>query len=604
MRKTWWRSGVTLMLALLLCGTSETLASSPAATGEKKDGDGRDDRRSALGTITGLVMDSRGRPVAGAVVSLLRGGAGEIVKQVASNRDGSFSVRAEPGRYVLRAFAEGFNSIAFPAVQINASDNVNYRFNLEPAGQGRTVPEQHRDRNDPKYRVRSTHSRRSIFNHEAGENPLDAEEEARNAEAQETDFENASDEEAARDAQSLRLRGVVETFYRASASEFAPSYAGINFAVANPVNDNLDLILAGQTGTAGAPQRLEVTGRARINARHRLNLGLAGARVLTVRAQAAGGVEADDPLSQISVRAVDEWIVRDGVVVVLGLDYSRFIGGKGSINPRFGVQFDANARTRLRASFAPGADESRASVIDGVEDGSVMFAESSAQLVSANDGRARPERSRRLEFGVERILDERSSIDAALFFDTTDGRGVGLLSIPVESLSGETSDAFTKFTEQQGAARGLRVVYARRLNRHVKASAGYSLGRGQELAPDAFASDARPDKIFRGGYFQTAAAQLDANFDTGTTVQAVFRFSPRATVFAIDPFAGRLAVYDPSLSILITQELPTFGLPVRAEAVVDARNLLDRQTSTEDGETIIFINGARRSVRGGISVRF
>jgi len=38
--------------------------------------------------------------------------------------------------------------------------------------------------------------------------------------------------------------------------------------------------------------------------------------------------------------------------------------------------------------------------------------------------------------------------------------------------------------------------------------------------------------------------------------------------------------------------------------VVDARNLLDRQTSTEDGETIIFINGARRSVRGGISVRF
>ena len=29
----------------------------------------------------------------------------------------------------------------------------------------------------------------------------------------------------------------------------------------------------------------------------------------------------------MSVRAVDEWVVRDGVVVVLGLDYSKFVGG-------------------------------------------------------------------------------------------------------------------------------------------------------------------------------------------------------------------------------------------------------------------------------------
>jgi hypothetical protein len=75
-------------------------------------------------------------------------------------------------------------------------------------------------------------------------------------------------------------------------------------------------------------------------------------------------------------------------------------------------------------------------------------------------------------------------------------------------------------------------------------------------------------------------------------------------VFAIDPFAGRLAVFDPSLSIMVTQDLPTFGLPVRAEAVLDARNLLDTQASTDDGETLMLINGARRSVRGGISVRF
>jgi hypothetical protein len=98
--------------------------------------------------------------------------------------------------------------------------------------------------------------------------------------------------------------------------------------------------------------------------------------------------------------------------------------------------------------------------------------------------------------------------------------------------------------------------------------------------------------------------QLNATLGTGTQVRTVFRFSPNATVFAIDPFAGRLAVYDPSLSILVTQDLPTFGLPFRAEAIVDARNLLDTQASTEDGETTLSIFSTRRSVRGGIAVRF
>ena len=87
-------------------------------------------------------------------------------------------------------------------------------------------------------------------------------------------------------------------------------------------------------------------------------------------------------------------------------------------------------------------------------------------------------------------------------------------------------------------------------------------------------------------------------------MQTVFRFSPEATVFAIDPFAGRLAVYDPSLSIQVTQDLPTFGLPVRAQAVIDARNLLDLQTRTNNGATLLEIGPNGRTLRGGILVRF
>jgi len=58
------------------------------------------------------------------------------------------------------------------------------------------------------------------------------------------------------------------------------------------------------------------------------------------------------------------------------------------------------------------------------------------------------------------------------------------------------------------------------------------------------------------------------------------------------------------LSIQVTQELPTFGLPLRAEAVIDARNLLDAQSMTDNGEILTQVSTNRRSVRGGICLRF
>jgi hypothetical protein len=98
--------------------------------------------------------------------------------------------------------------------------------------------------------------------------------------------------------------------------------------------------------------------------------------------------------------------------------------------------------------------------------------------------------------------------------------------------------------------------------------------------------------------------QVAGDWATGTHVQTVFRFSPQATVFAIDPFAGRLAVYDPSLSVQVTQDLPTFGLPVRAQAVIDARNLFDFQTRTMNGESLLEVGLVRphRSRRNSGSV--
>jgi hypothetical protein len=303
------------------------------------------------------------------------------------------------------------------------------------------------------------------------------------------------------------------------------------------------------------------------------------------------------------MRAIDEWIVSDGIVILLGVDYSRFLGAGGaqSITPRIGVQFDATAMTRLRAAYAPGGYEDSIQSVASFEDAEIVFSEPTFRPTAFVDGRAVMERSRRLEIGVERVLDGRSTFEATAFYDTTTGRGVGLLSTPITAFSGSAGEPLLNVANQQGAAKGVRLVYTRRLSRVWTASAGYSFGRGQELSTEGFSN---PSEIFRNGFFQTGAVQLAGGFHTGTQVRTILRFSPAATVFAIDPFAGRLGVYDPSLSIQVTQELPSFGLPVRAEAVLDARNLLDVQTATDNGEVLTQVGTNRRSVRGGISVRF
>ena len=551
----------------------------------------------SLATISGIVTDNKGNPLAGALVSLMREGALKpSVKHTLTDRQGRFVAKVTPGRYGIKAIATGFGEVAFNAIDVKAADDLVYKFNLEPVGYGNTLPERRRDRDDVKWTLRSTQARRSIFQVQEGEDSTVR----AVADAEATAKETAPEAQTEFADSRSKTHGVLESYY--ASDGFSSPYVGLNFAVSTPISDQVELIFSGQTGSEDAPERIEASTRFRVGERHKVDVTASGLRyeapVWTVR-----GDEHGDLGGQVSLRAVDEWIVRDGIVIVMGLDYSRFIGAGGaqSFTPRFGVQFDANARTRVKAAFASGGDEDGIQSVATFEDEQVVFRRQAIRPVAFVDGQAVLERSHRLEFGIERVLDNSSNVEATAFFDTTTGRGVGLMSIPMTAFSGAAGDAFMNVANQQGSSRGVRVVYTRRLNRVWTASAGYAFGRGQRLSASGFTT---PSELFENGLFQTAALQVGAGFHSGTQVRTVFRFSPEATVFAIDPFAGRLGVYDPSLSIQVTQDLPSFGLPVRAEAILDARNLLDAQTATENGEFITFVGNNRRSVRGGISVRF
>jgi chromatin remodeling complex protein RSC6 len=544
--------------------------------------------KTGLGVIKGIVRDEAGKPIADAMVAVFRVGTSQLLKQVRSASDGSFLTKIVPGTYTVLAVAQGFNPVTLSEVQVNRSAEVTYGFKLERAGSGNTVPEKRADRNSSKWVIRAAQNRRSIYQNQEGKTKVDENQTAGNETVEETIGVVEEDEtETKRKSQT-----VVETFVAGSGAGGA--YTGLNFATLQPLGEDTEIIIVGQTGTGKiAPQRFETTLKFRPNESHQVRLTTSAARLGKIQ-------NSEEQLGQISFQALDEWKVREGVVLVFGVDYSRFLGASDdfSISPRFGLQFDVDAKTRFRTAFTTQTEERTWSHAIELEDSSVVFREQiSSPVVAFEDGKPTMNKSRRLEFGVERILDDKSSVEGTVFFDSVSGRGVGLVNLPFNLLSSEN----TFVANQQGKTQGVRFVYSRRLNGILSASAGYAFGKGQRLSPQAVTN---PSDVFENDFFQSFVGQLNASLSTGTKVKTIFRLSPEATVFAIDPFQGRLAIYDPSLSVLVTQSLPNLGLPIRAEATIDARNLFDTQTSVGGEDGSLRLNSQGRTLRGGISVRF
>lgn len=538
---------------------------------------------SALGTIRGVVLDQGGSPIANATVAIFRLGTDKVLKEVRSASNGKFLARVLPGSYTVLAVAQGYNSVTLEDVEIARSGDFNYGFKLEKAGSGNTLPEKRADRSNSKWLIRSAQNSRAIYQNSEGHAPVDE----RDAE-QTLEVADRAGGKGGRRGQS-----VVETYFGGSSSG---GFRGINYATLIPVGDRTDVIIAAQAGVGdGAPQSIESQVNYRPNSRHQLRFRSSFGNLGSI--SVAGD---DEALGQLAFQALDAWRVREGVILVYGLDYSRLTGAGSSelLSPRLGLQFDVDSRTRFRAAYTTRTDERTWAHAIELENASVVFRDPVAiEDIAIENEKPLMNKSRRLEFGVERVLDKSSSVEANVFFDTVSGRGVGFISSPFAA-----SENFTEnIAEQRGDSRGFRVVYSRRINGLFSTSAGYSLGNGQTVSANAFNETGTP---FEGGVFHTFFGRFEADLRSGTNVRTIFRLSPRATVFAIDPFQGRLAIYDPSLSVMVTQSLPNLGLPFQAEATVDARNLFDLQPRANEGETGLRLNSQGRILRGGILVRF
>jgi hypothetical protein len=536
-----------------------------------------------LATIRGSVHDEVGSPIADATVAIFKAGTSTLLKQVKSTADGRFLARIIPGTYTVLAVAQGFNPSTVAEVEVGNSASLTYGFKLERAGSGNTLPEKKVDRNNPKWVRRSAALSRSIYQNTEGEDPIAKGEDP-----------SADEADEGREDGDRKAQTVVESYFGGTARG---NFTGVNIATLLPLNDDAEVILAAQVGVGhAAPQRFETQFRFRPNGDHQLRLNASAAKLGVIAI-----ANDEQGLGQISFQALDEWKVREGIVVVFGLDYSRFVGAgdDASVTPRLGFQYDLDPKTRFRTAFASHTEPRTWSHSVELEDAQVFFREPVAvEDIVIENRRPLMSKSTRFEFSIERVIDNSSSLEAKAFIDTTVGRGVGLTALPFDSAGGAVNEITGN---QQGGAQGVSLVYNRRLSGRFSTAAGYSFGSGQKLSAEGITN---PAELFDRAFFQSFFGQLEADLRTGTNVKTIFRLSPEATVFAIDPFQGRLAIYDPSLSVMVTQSLPNLGLPFRAQAVVDARNLFDFQAGAASEEGSLRLSSQGRALRGSILVRF
>ncbi len=587
----------------------------------------------ALASITGTVKDESGTPLPGAIVALFESSLiGKAVKSLKTDGQGKFTAEVMPGTYRLRAEASGFKP-QFMRVNLDAAVKFKYNFALKRED---TLVDRRGDSKD--IRWIGTSVPRSVLRLDEPE--IVAENKA----------EDKADKIEERDTRSRpAFHGAMQFFALSAATRAgqpSSNFFGTNFAISSSLGRNFELALIGQMGAgAGAPQRLAAITSMRPLDNHQITTSVGYGTVEMVRGlrRDDGASEPDAPLipsapveanqlgqlgqpgappgaamtkprslNQVSLSAVDAWQVFRPLLIIYGFDYSRFVGSvaknRESLLPRFAVQFTPAANTRISAAVTPGADEAGNALESFNTENIRAPFETRASEVAYGDAPVL-DRSRRFEVGIERTFgDHSSSLEVSAFYDAVSGHGVGVLALPLDA-SPETQAAFQQVAQHvaamNGAARGLRVMYARHLNNHMTASVGYSFGHGERFNDVAIA-DLTPARLFTSGFFQVASAKLDLDLteQTGTRISTVVRLSPSAVVFAIDPFAGRMSVYDPNINIYVTQDLPSFGLPLRWQAIIDIRNLLDQINGVEDSTAQIIALRSRRTVRGGIAFRW
>jgi hypothetical protein len=537
------------------------------------------------GGLLGLVEDSYGSPISGAVISLFGRGVGNTSLVTLSDSAGRFSLPSlPPGRYTVRALREGHTPAPARRVLILPNQDSSLTISMTPVGD---VP-------------------------------------ARDAQSAKAAKEDETS--GARDLQWLvrhKRRSALEDRAQGPAVDTAepptvgllasllPEMAGTVQVVTSPIGaDMADAVEPSSWSVVKLNGRLADSGHWSLGGlvaeRESATWRMAGEFVFEpggghqVEVSTGYGTRALRPLTlgteqarlDRGVGAVnfhDRWQATDRLAATFGGRYSYvgFLERSNHFDRMLGLEFRRDEKTRVRGSarsqtLVPGGDVLTVATVSSAP--AIAFA-------VLDDG-LRAERVIRYEFGIDQELGD-FTLEAHTFYETVHDQLVNGFSARVPRLPRTLQVSNGGWL----GTRGMGFKLSRRFGDVVQGSMTYTFGHGWRRETDA----AEPMLAFREGDFHDLAARVETMIEgTDTRVVAFCRVNRLAS-----PDLGPGGVTNTRFDVQLSQGLPFLGTLTRADwdVLVAVRNLFYEPTEGGALDEMAVAHSPKR-VLGGISVRF
>lgn len=572
----------------------------------------------ASGSIYGAVIDERGAPVEGAVVSALGGATAFAVTDGA----GQYRLSDLPaGPYVVRVHRDGYSGPRSSLVNVRASQKAPSSFTLRrtdtaaPASvqsAGVSVPDATASpRDDSPLAWRLRRLTRSVLKEDTG--AVDPGLDATWSDASTPGFLTRAFDVSARLAAQvigdLPLTGQVN-FLTATAYDdsgdmvaFGPSTGAAFFSVGAPVGTT------GDWSARAAMNSTDVTSwtmagdyRSRATAPHHLAFGLA----YSLQAYRGGNVAAlqavpDGHRKAAAVYGSHEFAVAPGFTVGYGARYEHYdyLDGHGLVSPSLRGTFALTSKTRLFASASvhnvvPGAEE----FVPPTD----AWVPPQRTFATLTGGRFDTEQVRHGEIGMTRAFGE-TAVSVSTFVQSVDDQLVTVFGAADPARLIAAGGHYAVASAGDALMHGWRLGLERQFLPHVYGKATYSAlaarWSGARDADRRALAAAAPEALTPDAFVQDLTATLDAELpQTDTRLYVVYRVSTGFTETPALPVgAGRFDVQ-------LRQGLPLSDRVGEWDMLLGVRSLFRSSLDERSVFDELLVVRAPKRVVCGLQVRF
>jgi len=516
----------------------------------------------SLATISGHVQDSSGVPLVGAVVVVASASPVFPERMALTDKNGAFSiVNVIAGEYSVKVSMPRFFSAMKQGIQVDPGAAAVLTVNLQSAldiVRRAASRDRSQSEEDIVWTLRSSTSTQSVL---------------RLIEAQKP--------EPIKPIIGPDYSGYFQ-LYSKSVETYSGTTEGVGsqFSVTLPIDMNSRVTVRGQYNESPLqPRGFGATYDFVPLSRHKTEVGV------NLR---QGALFADplqtDSLREVQAKFSDDFQFTDHFVFNYGTEAGRIgtVAGANYLRPRLGVTWVPHSHTTVSVMATSQAPTGPDDPVRGKE----YF----DRTLFVPPGLERYEHG---EAGITRILSDDVEVTAAVFHDRMD----------TEALFVSTSDGrhgVLLLNTSEFPSEGLRINVNRKF-RHFDAGVGYTSVNSVAIDDSAVSFDDMRNGLERR-HFQSIAGRFKADVDaTQTEITAVYRWTSAFSPSRLDPYQHVMEYNDPTLSLSIVQNLPTWRMfPGKVQAILDARNLLDQSFGAPKTQ----VGQYPRLVKGGINIKF